>query len=126
MTFFAWPHLGGGPQGIGQVTLISFAVPDSSLAYWGPRLRQLGIEVSETTHVDVQALAFRDPDGMQLELVGAASDARWVPWRGGPVDPVHAIRGFHSVTLCVSEAASTIRLLRDTMGFSQAGREDGR
>ena len=126
MTFFAWPHLGSGPQGVGQVTLISFAVPDSSLAYWALRLRQLALEVSETTRFDVQALAFRDADGMQLELVGAASDARWVPWRGGPVDPVHAIRGFHSVTLSVSEAASTVRLLRDTMRFRRAGSEDDR
>ena len=126
MTFFAWPHLGRGRQGSGQVTLISFGVPDSSVAYWAVRLRQLGLEVSETTRFDVQAIAFRDPDGMQLELVGAASDARWVPWRGGPVDPVHAIRGFHSVTLCVDEGASTVRFLRDTMGFRQAGGEDGR
>jgi len=126
MTFFAWPHLAGGPQGSGQVTVVSFGVPNGSLAYWSRRLRQLDIEASETTRFDVQAIAIRDPDGMQLELVGAASDARWVPWPGGPVDPVHAIRGFHSVTLCVGEAPSTVRLLRDTMGFRQAGREDGR
>lgn len=126
MTFFAWPHLASGPQGSGQVTVVSFGVPTRSLAYWSSRLRHLGVQASETSRFDVQAIAFRDPDGMQLELVGAASDSRWVPWPGGPVDPVHAIRGFHSVTLCVREAAPTVRLLRDTMGFRQAGREDGR
>jgi glyoxalase family protein len=126
MTFFAWPHLPWGPQGSGQVTVVSFAVPGDSLDYWSGRLRQLGIDVSRAGRFDTEAIVARDPDGIELELVAAASDARWAPWWGGPVDPVHAIRGFHSVTLCVSEDEATVRLLSDTMGFRAAGREDRR
>ena len=126
MTFFAWPHLPWGPQGGGQVTVVSFAVPGDSLDYWSGRLRQLAIDVSRAGRFDTEAIVARDPDGIELELVAAASDARWAPWWGGPVDPVHAIRGFHSVTLCVSEDEATVRLLSDTMGFRAAGREGRR
>ena len=126
MTFFAWPHLPWGPRGSGQVTVVSFAVPGDSLDYWSGRLRQLGIEASRASRFDTEAIVFRDPDGIELELVAAASDARWAPWSGGPVDPVHAIRGFHSVTLCVREDEATVNLLSDSMGFRAAGSEGRR
>ena len=123
MTFFAWPHLPWGPRGSGQVTVVSFAVPGDSLDYWSGRLRQLGIEVSRAGRFDMEAIGLRDPDGIELELVAAASDARWAPWSGGPVDPLHAIRGFHSVTLCVREDEATVHLLSDSMGFRAAASE---
>lgn len=123
MTFFGWPHLPWGPQGSGQVSVVSFAIPEGSLDYWLGRLGELGIDASRTRRFDTDVIAFRDGDEMQLELVADASDARWVPWRGGPVDPVHAIRGFHSVTLCVRDEEPTARFLSETMGFRKTGRE---
>jgi glyoxalase family protein len=67
-----------------------------------------------------------DPDGIELELVGdAAPDFKWVPWAGGPVDRDNAIRGFHSVTMTVAEAAATLDLAINTMGFRKTA-QDGR
>ena len=107
MTFFGWPHLPWGPQGSGQVSVVSFAVPEGSLDYWLGRLGELGIDASRTRRFDTDVVAFRDGDDMQLELVADASDARWVPWPEGPVDPVQAQR------LAQYVALMTLRFHRD-------------
>jgi glyoxalase family protein len=123
MTFFGWPHLRHRPAGSGQVTVVSFAVPESSLGYWSRRLREMHVEATTNSRFDTESIIIKDPDGIQLELVGRAMDDRWVAWPDGPVDVQHAIRGFHSVTLTVADAEATVHLLTDTMGFRQAGRE---
>ena len=123
MTFFGWPHMPHRPAGSGQVTVVSFAVPHSSLGYWSSRLREMHVEATRTTRFDTDSIVINDPDGIQLELVGRATDDHWVPWPDGPVNVENAIRGFHSVTMCVVETEATVHLLTDTMGFRQAGRE---
>ena len=126
LTFFGWPHLPWGPAGSGQVTVISFAVPAASLDYWFGRLRELGAQPSQSSRFGADVVTFKDPDQFQLELVGHASDDRWVPWPQGPVDPELAIRGFHSVGLGVSDAEPSRRFLRETMGFQEVAREGRR
>ena len=126
MTFFGWPHLPWKPQGTGQVSVVSFAVPAASVDFWTRRLEQLGVAVTRTDRFDAEVIVLDDPDHIRLELVGEATDARWTPWREGPVDPEHAIRGFHSVTLCVRDDEATVRLLTRMMGFRQVGRDGNR
>lgn len=126
LTFFGWPHLPWRPAGSGQVTAISFAVPAASLDYWAGRLGELGVGASRSSRFESDVISFRDPEQFQLELVGEASDDRWVPWPDGPVDPAHAIRGFHSVGLAVSDAAPTSDFLAGTMGFREVGHEGRR
>jgi glyoxalase family protein len=126
LTFFGWPHLPWGPAGSGQVTVISFAVPAASLDHWFGRLRELDAQPSRSSRFDADVVSFKDPDQFQLELVGHASDDRWVPWPQGPVDPELAIRGFHSVGLGVSDAEPTTRFLHETMGFQEVAREGRR
>jgi glyoxalase family protein len=126
MTFFGWPHLPWRPRGTGQVGVVSFAVPKGSLDFWARRLDGLGVAWNRTALFDTEALVLDDPDRIQLELVGEASDERWAPWRAGPVEPEHAIRGFHSVTLLVRDDEPTVRLLTRVMGFRQLGREGNR
>jgi glyoxalase family protein len=74
---------------------------------------------------DADVLALRDADGIELELVANATDDRWQPWKDGPVDVQHAIRGFHSVTMTLAEVGATFNLLTSVMGFRVAA-EDGR
>jgi len=126
MTFFGWPTWPKRRTGSGQVTTVSFAVPPGSLDYWTNRLRKLGVETSRTSRFDSDAVVLRDPDGIELQLVGQARDDRWVPWPDAPVDKDNAIRGFHSVTLTVAETAGTIDLLTNTMGFLSAAKEGNR
>jgi glyoxalase family protein len=126
MTFFGWPSWPKRRAGSGQVTTVSFAVPERSLDFWTARLGKLGLESARSSRFDSGVLTLRDPDGIELELVGQANDDGWVPWRDGPVPVDHAIRGFHSVTLTVAESAGTVELLTRTMGFRQAGSEGHR
>ena len=111
MTFFGWPTWPKRKSGSGQVTTVSFAVPKGSLDYWNARLRKLGLSVKRTSRFGTEGIVVVDPDGIELELVGDASDERWVPWKESPVDQDAAIRGFHSVTLTVAESTATVCLV---------------
>ena len=117
MTFFGWPTWPKQRAGSGQVTTVSFQVPSGSLGFWSARLKKLGLEHGMASRFGVDALTLRDADAIAIELVADASDDRWVPWKEGPIDESHAIRGFHSVALTVAESAATADLLTATMGF---------
>jgi glyoxalase family protein len=119
MTFFGWPTWPSRKTGSGQVTTVSFAVPKTALDFWSNRLKKLGVDSRRVSRFATDAVVLRDADGIEIELVGEATDDRWKPWPDGPVDRDHAIRGFHSVTLSVAEAEATIDLLTKTMGFRQ-------
>jgi glyoxalase family protein len=123
MTFFGWPTWPSRRAGSGQVTTVSFGVPERSLDFWSKRLERMGVESSRRSHFDKNVVVLQDPDGIELELVGDATDDRWIPWQGSPVDRDHAIRSFHSVTLTLAETAATFALLTNTMGFRKSGEE---
>ncbi len=126
MTFFGWPSWPKRKAGSGQVTTVSFAVPQPALDFWTVRLRKHGLNVSRASRFGTDVIVVADPDGIELELVGMASDDRWVPWSESPVEREHAIRGFHSVTMTVAESSATVDLLLKTMGFRKAAHEGGR
>jgi glyoxalase family protein len=126
MTFFGWPTWPKRQTGSGQVTTVAFAVPKRSLEFWSDRLRKLNVDMERTSRFGTDSIALRDPDGIELELVGEASDERWVPWRDGPVALENAIRGFHSVTLTVAEAAETFDMLGKTMRLRKGAQEGNR
>jgi glyoxalase family protein len=126
MTFFGWPTWPRQKVGSGQVTTVSFAVPAGALDWWSGRLRKLGVDHRRVSRFGADAISLKDADGIELELVGHASDERWQPWPESPVGEDHAIRGFHSVTLTVGDADATLDLLTSTMGFRQSGNEANR
>jgi glyoxalase family protein len=126
MTFFGWHHLPWRPAGNGQVTTVAFAVPGRSLDFWADRLRELSVEATRSERFGAGVIALRDPDQIQLELVGQASDDRWSVWPDSPVAPENQVRGFHSVNLSVAEEEPTARFLSETMGFREVARESGR
>jgi glyoxalase family protein len=126
MTFFGWPSWPRRTTGSGQVTTVAFAVPKGSLDYWKTRLGKLGLDIKTTSRFGHDAIVVADPDGIALELVGDASDDRWVPWKDSPVDQDQAIRGFHSVTMTVAESAATVDFLVNTMGFRTVADEGRR
>ncbi len=64
-----------------------------------------------------ELLAFEDPDGLSLELVGVAS---------GDAVAEHAILGFAHVTLAEQGYEATARLLTDLMGFHPTGESANR
>lgn len=131
MTFFAWPGARRGRVGVGQVSTTAFSVPPASLALWLEHLRGVGIAVEGPfRRMDETCLGFDDPDGLRIELV-AAGDAT-APSDlargrdGGPLGAVHAIRGFHGVTLLEQGYERTAMLLTRVMGLGPAGEEGSR
>ena len=126
MTFFGWPTWPARRTGTGQVTTVSFAVPERSLDYWTARLESLHQNAQRGKRFGVDVLTFRDPDGIEVEIAAEAGQDGWVPWKDGPVPTEHAIRGFHSVTLTVAEASKTLELLSGTMQFLEAARDGNR
>jgi predicted esterase/catechol 2,3-dioxygenase-like lactoylglutathione lyase family enzyme len=130
MTFFPWPGARRGRQGSGQVAVTSFAVLPSAIGFWVERLLRYNVKYDGPTKrgsgADTeQVLAFKDHDGLMLEIVGhPGAEARpsWGAAAGIPLQ--HAIHGFHGVTLWVDRAEATERVLVDTLGFRTLS-EDG-
>jgi predicted esterase/catechol 2,3-dioxygenase-like lactoylglutathione lyase family enzyme len=72
-----------------------------------------------------QVLAFKDHDGLLLELVAHPTAESRPAWGGAPgISRANAIHGFHGVTLWVDRADDTERVLRDTLGFREV-HQDG-
>ena len=126
MTFFPWPGARRGRPGVGQLTVTSFAVPPQALGYWSERLRSNGIPAERGDLLEEELLAFADPDGLKLEIVGVPSAVNRTGWAGGPVPAEHAIRGFAHVTLAEEGYEATARLLTDVMGFRLAAETGNR
>ena len=125
LTFFPWEHAAPGRLGIGETQETVFRVPEGAIGYWAHRLVEHGV----THDVPVKrfgetVLAFRDPDGMRLALVGLPGIEDEPAWAEGGIPAEHAIRGFHGVSLLLAEAAPTAAILTDVFGFAEVARED--
>jgi glyoxalase family protein len=124
LTFFPWPGTGRGRQGTGQATSVAFSIPEYALGFWIERLLKHHIESQKPVRrFDEQVLAFRDPDGLMVELVAHQGAEPRAGWTGGDVPAEHALRGIHTVTLCLDGYEHTAKLLTETMKFRNVGEE---
>ena len=120
ITFFPWPGARRGARGSGQVTIVSFAIPSNSIAWWKKRLRANHVVAEEISdRFENKGLRFLDPDGLMLELM----ESPVIPSEG-QVD--HAIRGFAAPTLEVRHLERTEKLLFEILGFEFVGEENNR
>lgn len=124
LTFFPWEHAGAGRNGVGQTHQTSFRVPSRSLGFWTQRFIEKGV-----VHEPIErrfgepVLAFNDPDGMSLALVGVPDAEDEPAWATNGIPAEHAIRGFHGVTLLLDDRAPTARILTGVFGFKEFGKE---
>jgi catechol 2,3-dioxygenase-like lactoylglutathione lyase family enzyme len=124
LTFFPWPGARRGRQGVGQAAVTSLAVPPESLGWWIERLVAHGVEHERPSRrFGAPVLAFRDPDGLLLELAVHPDAASRGAWEGADVPAEHAIRGVHSVALWEETGEETVRMLTDTLGFRHVADE---
>lgn len=118
LTFFPWPGAPKGQLGTGQLTVISFSIPEESISFWSKRLESRGVAFQgPTTRFDDQMLSFSDPEGLRLELVATADTRSNNAWKDCPVPEVHAVRGLFGVTLSEKTLDPTASLLTETLGF---------
>ena len=125
VTFFYCPDAPRGRVGAGQSTAIVFSAPAASLAFWQDRLARHDVSAERRTRFGEDVLAFADPDGIPLEIVAVANDAR-SGWTGAGIAPEHALRGMHTAELTVRAAAPTEQLLTGPMGYRLVRREGNR
>jgi glyoxalase family protein len=126
LTFFPWPHVSRGTNGVGETSATAFGVPAESLGYWEQRLLDMGVPVErEESRFERTVLKFIDLDGMKLELVGQIGGPKAKPARTSNVSREHSISGFFGVTLCEAGFERTAAVL-EKMGFWQAGVEGNR
>jgi glyoxalase family protein len=102
-----------------------FRVPEEAIGYWAHRLVEHGVPHDvPVKRFGETVLAFRDPDGMRLAVVGVPGIEAEPAWGAGDIPAEHAIRGFHGVSLLVADAAPTGAILGDVFGFREIGREE--
>jgi catechol 2,3-dioxygenase-like lactoylglutathione lyase family enzyme len=116
VTFFPYAgHL--GRAGDGSFTKISLAAPAGSLEFWRDRVGAGEIEEGK--------VMFKDPDGIELEIVAADGPAGAAPHTTSEVSLEHAIRGVDRVRLS-SKRTDTMIFLSNYLEFKEAGaHEDG-
>jgi catechol 2,3-dioxygenase-like lactoylglutathione lyase family enzyme len=124
LTFFPWPGTGRGRHGTGQATAVAFSMPESALGFWIERLLKHNIAYHKPVRrFNEQVLAFRDHDGLAIELVAHHGAEPRAGWTGSAVPAEHALRGIHAVTLCLDGYEHTAKLLAETMKFRKVGEE---
>jgi glyoxalase family protein len=124
LTFFPWQHAAPWRGGVGLTQTTTFRVPAGSIGYWAHRFVDKGVvHEPPIRRFGEPVLAFTDPDGMNLALVGVAGAEAESAWSNGEIAAEHAIRGFHGVTLMLERAAPTEAVLTDVLGFDPVGRE---
>ena len=125
MTFFPYQGASQGQVGTGQVHTTQFTVPADSIDWWADRLEEKtpnGVE--RTEYFGDPVLAFTDPDGLKLALVGVADPpASNIP--ESPVPAEHTIRGFHGIALGVSRPGRFPQLL-ERFGYENHGTDGNR
>jgi glyoxalase family protein len=115
-----------GVKGDGQITATSFSVPASSMDYWRTRLSERGMKVHEgSERFGEETIAFADPSGLVIELVGSDRDTR-APWTKGEVQPQAAVRGLYGVTLTITSPGPTLELMTGILGFQVVNEAEGR
>jgi glyoxalase family protein len=124
LTFFPWEHAAEGRGGVGQTHQTSFRVPARSLGYWTQRFVEKGVAFEPLEkRFGESVLAFSDPDGMSLALVGVPDAENEPSWSNGDIPADNAIRGFHGVTLLLDDAAKSGAILTDVFDFKEVARE---
>lgn len=127
ITFFPWSKRSlQGRTGTGQVCRTAFCIPPNAADYWQERFRKYDIEFEgPVNRFDEEVISFRDPDGLQLELVNSGMD-EGPGWENGDVPPDFAIRGFHSAALSLKDYERTAQLLTEGLGFRKTAESEKR
>ncbi len=117
LTFFPWEEIPQGKIGTGAVSSIGFAIPAGSTNYWYDRLTSHELEVTRQQRFGDVVIQFKDPDGLQLELVASKTIDVLSDTSINGAGREHRIRGFHSATSMVSSLDPTKSMLQDVLGM---------
>jgi glyoxalase family protein len=124
------PNVKKGVEGTGSIIATALSVPTASLSFWAKRLNTNGVLVTHGERFGQPYLWFRDPSGLQIELIGDDSDTRpcWLCPDEPEITEGVAVRGIHHVTLSIAPEHwdSMIDFLTTDMNMTVAAQENNR
>ncbi len=125
LTFFPWEHAAAGRVGVGETQETLFRIPQGAVGFWTHRFIERGVpHEAPVRRFGETVIAFKDPDGTRLALVAVPGIEGEPAGRRSRSRSEHAIRGLHSVSLLVAEAAPTGAILtrRARLSGDRAGK----
>jgi len=109
-----------GKPGLGEAVKVALAVPQDSIHYWAEHFGEEGIDFDGPyDRFGQQAMVFKDPNRLQLELVFDEQADQLPTWNQGTVPAEHSIRGFRATTLRLNETEPTANVLKNVFGFEE-------
>ncbi len=126
LTFFPWQGIPRGKNGAGMVTAVAFNIAPGSLGYWKKVLQSNNIETTTEQRFGEEVVKFRDPSGLELELIESAEIAETSQLARDGLVREDTILGFHSATSTLQSLLKTENLLVKTLGMVVDGQEGNR
>jgi glyoxalase family protein len=118
LTFFEYPGAAPGRAGEGMVHRVVWRVGSpAAIDFWSERLADTGIE----TEREGSNLLFRDPEGLEHELLVADVSDEPLIAEHPDVPAEHALQGFHAVRAYSSDPERSRELLEEGLGFERSG-----
>lgn len=114
----------GVPQGVpktGEATVVSYAVPKSSLDFWREHFKKQDVEVlDKVDRFGDQGIRVKDIEGMMIEVVESEGVSQIKPKKTDGIPNKFAIRGFYGTTLSLADTGRTAELLQE-FGWEKSG-----
>lgn len=119
LTFFPWGEgIQQGRKGSGMATEIGYSVPKGSLDFWVKRLDQYNVIYNKPSEkFGERYVSFLDPDGLKLELIESKTADNRKPWETDEIKAVNALKGFHNITLTLTNIKATAAILTDVFDY---------
>ncbi|MDR4888328.1 ring-cleaving dioxygenase [Fredinandcohnia sp. QZ13] len=124
ITFFPWSKQLKGRIGMGQVGVTSYSIPTGSLEFWEERFKKFSIEFTSSKRFGERYVTFKDPDGLELELI-ERKEGPINNWSFGGIKTENAIKGFAGATLLSAQPNKTADVLENVLGLTCIGDEEG-
>ena len=120
LTFFEYPGAAPGRAGAGMVHRIGWRVESpEAISFWADRLAAEGVDAER----EGDALRFRDPEGLEHELVVSSVEDAPLIADHPEVPAEHALQGFDFVRAYSADPGASRKLLEEALGFEP--REEG-
>jgi glyoxalase family protein len=124
ITFFEYPGAAPGRAGDGMVHRIVWRVGSvAALDFWSERLSEREVEVKRIQGRD--GLRFRDPEGLEHELITSEVSDEPLIAEHPEVPADLALQGFDGVRAYASEPSRSRELLEATLSFSPREQAEG-
>ena len=125
ITFFSWTAGQRGRRGPGQISDVSFSIPEGGIGYWAERLKEHNVETElDEAKFGRDGIRFNDPDGLQLGLV-EEEDLSATSWKGSVIPDAYAIGRICGVSVSLGKNEPTGRFLEEALGMNFVGELGG-